>query len=247
MRPLSKCQNYHSLGAGSPCLLGSLHTSSQAFLQSVNYKQISCSYLFLDFLIPKIHPGSISSLSAWYPGWIPYVFRTWVSSSDKLREWISWLFLFLPILVWGCFWISFGRCAIVQIAGDFLWLETNSVMYCLWVCIRRMKLNPSGATFRISFHIRTHWPLTWDVISPWTKSTISPFSPVSQSMVGNSDSQLGVFTMWQAQRHFWGQHRGLSNSYEPDAADKISSTCGIWVCVCQLREGWVVQSWGWGW
>lgn len=68
-----------------------------------------------------------------------------------------------------------------------------------------------AALWEYIFQIRSHWSFTWEVISRWTKSAISSFS-VSQSMVGNSESQLGVFTMWQAQRHFWScQHRGPSN------------------------------------
>lgn len=40
--------------------------------------------------------------------------------------------------------------------------------------------------------------------------------------------------------------RLVESAKEPDAADKISSTRGIWgLCLPAERRGWVVQSWGW--
>lgn len=41
--------------------------------------------------------------------------------------------------------------------------------------------------------------------------------------------------------------RLVESAKEPDAADKISSTRGIWgLCLPAERRGWLVQSWGWG-
>lgn len=41
--------------------------------------------------------------------------------------------------------------------------------------------------------------------------------------------------------------RLVESAKEPDAADKISSTRGIWgLCLPAERRGWMVQSWGRG-
>lgn len=138
-----------------------------------------------------------------------------------------------------------------KLLGFPLWpKKQNSVMYYLQICIKRLKLCLDWAALqKYIFQIRSHWSLTWEVIRRWTESAISSFSPVSQSTVGNSDSQLGVFTMWQAQRHFWScQHRGLSNLLRNQMQQiKYLPQLSIWgLCLPAERRGWVAQRWGWG-
>lgn len=111
------------------------------------------------------------------------------------------------------------------------------------------EIKPQSLHFgSVLLQIRSQRSLTREVISRWTKSTISLFSPVSQSMVANSDSQLGVFNMWQAQRHFWScQHRGLSNLLRNQMQQiNIFHSLASGACACQLREGAVLHSAGGG-
>lgn len=141
----------------------------------------------------------------------------------------------------------------VQIAGDFLSGQGNKTQSCIpynFVSRERNSTASLGCPMGIYFQIRSHWSLTWEVISRWTKSAISSFSPVSQSTVGNSESQLGVFTMWQAQRHLWScQRRGLSNLLRNQMQQiKYRPQLSIWgLCLPAERRGWVAQCWGWGW
>lgn len=73
--------------------------------------------------------------------------------------------------------------------------------------------------------------------------------PVSSWItVADCSSQLGVFTMWSAQRHFFScQHRGLSNLLRNQMQQiHILYSLASGVCACQLRKkAWAAWSSGW--
>lgn len=157
---------------------------------------------------PSTHPESISSfvLLAMYIGQTFSAFRAQVYSSDKLRGWISWLLLiFFPILKCWCF-LNFRmdmlKSKLLGISSLAKEIRVSHVL--LTSLYQEDEIQPQvrAALWECIFQIRSHWSLTGEVISRRIKSAISSFSPVSQRLVGNSDSQLGLFTMWQAQRHF---------------------------------------------
>lgn len=110
-------------------------------------------------------------------------FRAQVYSSDKLRGWISWLLIFLPILKGWCFLnfrIDMLKSKLLGISSLAKQIRLGHVL--LTSLYQEDEIQPQvrAALWECIFQIRSRWSLTGEVISRGTKSTISSFSPVSQ-------------------------------------------------------------------
>lgn len=100
MTALALQQGLDPPSAGLTPLLHPVPSLRVFVLQCPTYKQTSCSHLFSYFSTPTIHLQPIFSfvLLAVYLGQTLSAFGAQVSSSDKLRGWVSRLLIFRPIL-----------------------------------------------------------------------------------------------------------------------------------------------------
>lgn len=204
-------RDWLSLSSGLPALLYPAACCLQE-LSPVFHLQAKDLFPFAFILPHPQHSPRINGFlcPAHYVPWPnPFRFQSpSFSSSDKLRGWISWLLIFRPILKRWCFLnlISEETCWSPNCWGFPLWPRIQKLSHVLLVKLSQedgIQPQAEAALWEYIFQIRSYWSLTGEVISRWTKSASSPsLFPASQSMVGNSHSQLGVFTMWQAQRHF---------------------------------------------